>query len=303
MNFTNYTGTGRRIAFRNTLAKGSNLAYSINYIDDIVITVSCGIHSLPYTENFDSYTASTTAETGVQPDCWNVVTEDASLSNATKPQVYYNASYATSGSYTLRMKNRCIYAMPALSRELNVNELAMRFKLRQPKAVYRLQVGVVDNQGNFELVKTINNASTGMEDVSVSFANYTGNGHRIAFRNTVSSSSTLDYSINYIDNINLTGSTNTKSDVVTDEDIIAPDVMSTDRYLESIMVYPNPTTGELHIDAVDVRKVECYSQMGQLVRVYENVRDLDLGDLAQGVYVLRITVLQGVTMRKVVKRR
>ena len=303
VDFANYTGSGRRIAFRNTLVKGSTLDYSINYIDNIVLdySSSCGIAVLPYAENFDNYTTSTTAETGIQPDCWEVVTEDVALTNSTMPQVYHG--YATSGSYSLRMKNRCVFAMPRLVANIPVNGLTMTFKLRQPKSLYRLQVGVVDNQGNFELVKTINNASTGTEDVSVSFANYTGNGHRIAFRNTLVKGSTLDYSINYIDNINLTGSANTKSEEVTDGDVMAPDMMSADRYLESIMVYPNPTTGELHIDAVDVRKVECYSQMGQLVRVYENVRDFDLGDLAQGVYVLRITVPQGVTMRKVVKRR
>ncbi|MDD6186181.1 MAG: T9SS type A sorting domain-containing protein, partial [Bacteroidales bacterium] len=76
----------------------------------------------------------------------------------------------------------------------------------------------------------------------------------------------------------------------------------TERYLDNIAVYPNPTTGMLHIDAVDVQKVECYSQMGQLVGVYDNVNELNIGELAKGVYMLRITVPQGVTMRKVVKR-
>ncbi|MBO4655677.1 MAG: T9SS type A sorting domain-containing protein, partial [Bacteroidales bacterium] len=46
---------------------------------------------------------------------------------------------------------------------------------------------------------------------------------------------------------------------------------------------------------------ECYSQMGQLVGVYDNA-DIDLGSFANGVYMLRITVPQGVTMRKVVKK-
>ena len=80
------------------------------------------------------------------------------------------------------------------------------------------------------------------------------------------------------------------------------EAMEADLYLEGIEVYPNPTTGLLQIDAVDVQRVECYSQMGQLVGVYENVNELNLGDLAKGVYMLRITVPQGVTMRKVVKR-
>ena len=73
--------------------------------------------------------------------------------------------------------------------------------------------------------------------------------------------------------------------------------------LESIAVYPNPTTGELYIDAIGIQKVECYNQMGQLVRVYDNVlNSIDLNNLSEGVYTLRITVPQGVTMRKVVKK-
>ena len=145
----------------------------------------------------------TTAETGVQPSCWEVVSEDVALTDATRPQVYYNANYATSGSYTLRMKNRCVYAMPELEVDGNVSDLTMTFKLRQPKSTYRLQVGVVNTDGRFEVVKTINNASTETEDVTVDFSGYTGGGNRIAFRNTVPSSSTLDYSVNYIDDITL----------------------------------------------------------------------------------------------------
>ena len=206
IDFANYTGSGHRIAFRNTLVSGSTLDYSINYIDDITLDYTpapCGISELPYAENFDSYTTSTTAETGEQPRCWEVVSEDVALTASTKPQLYHSTTYATSGSYTLRMKNRCVYAMPELDENVNVNDLTMTFRLRQPKAVYRLQVGVVDGQGTFKLVKTVNNASTGTEDVTVDFANYTGNGHRIAFRNTLVSGSTLDYSINYIDDITL----------------------------------------------------------------------------------------------------
>ena len=301
VDFSAYTGSSHRIAFRNTVPKGSTLSYSYNYIDDIVLDYAgdmlCGI-TLPYTENFDGFTTSTTAETGVEPTCWEVVTEDATLTAATRPQVYYGN--ATSGNYSLRMKNRCVYAMPEFAEEVDVSTLAMRFNLRQSNAKYRLQVGVLNTAGEFELVATLNNSSTEMEEVTVDFSDYNGNGNRIAFRNTVSKGSTLTYSYNYLDDINIFSST-TKMNVVdvnTDNAVAMP----VDRYLESITVYPNPTTGMLHIDAVDVQKVECYSQMGQLVGVYENVNELNIGNLAKGVYTLRITVPQGVTMRKVVKR-
>ena len=163
---------------------------------------TCTIISLPYSEDFESYTTSTASETGVQPDCWEVTTEDVTLTNATKPQLY--RGFSTSGSYSLRMKNRCVYAMPELRQDVNINELSMTFQLRQGSAIYRLQVGVVNDEGEFEVVETINNASTEIEEVTVDFSSYTGIGRRIAFRNTLKQSSTIDYSTNYIDDIMLT---------------------------------------------------------------------------------------------------
>jgi hypothetical protein len=301
VDFTGYTDGGHRIAFRNTLVKGSNLDYSYNYIDDIEISYvnSCEIAVLPYPENFDTYTTTTATETGVQPDCWEVIPEDVELTEATMPQLY--RGYATSGSYSLRMKNRCIYAMKPLSANINVGELTMTFNLRQPNAKYRLQVGVLNENGEFTVVKTLKCSSTSnMEAKTVNFSGYTGN--RIAFRNTLVpgtglSTTYYDYSVNYIDDINLNYTTVSNKDA-NDENMIGANAD-----MENVVVYPNPTTGELYIDAVGIQKVECYNQMGQLVRVYDNVlNSIDLDNLSQGVYTLRITVPQGVAVRKVVKR-
>jgi len=302
VDFSGYTGNGNRIAFRNSLSKSSSLDYSINYIDDIALAYAsantCEINVLPYVEKFDEYSTSTASETGAQPDCWEVIAEDVTLNNATMPQVYYNATYATSGSYTLRMKNRCTIAMPALSQNLPVSSLTMTFNLRQPNTKYRLQVGVLNDEGEFTLVKTFKCSGSNMEAKTVDFSNYTGNGHRIAFRNTLvpgtgMSTTYLDYSVNYIDDINLDYTVLGKG---------VANVIDMDADLENIEVYPNPTTGLLHIGAEDVLKVECYSMMGQIVGVYDNVRDIDISSLSKGVYTLRITMPQGVAMRKVVKR-
>lgn len=178
---------------------------------------TCNTISLPYSEGFDSYTTSTTSETGVQPSCWKVITEDVALTNSTMPQIYHG--YATSGSYSMRLKNRCVYAMPALDENINVNTLTMSFQLRQPKSIYRLQVGVVED-GGFHAVKTINNASTSMEQVTVDFSGYTGNGHRIAFRNTLIKGSNIDYSYNYIDDIVLYYADSVGGDTLTPQDTL-----------------------------------------------------------------------------------
>jgi len=135
--------------------------------------------------------------------------------------------------------------------------------------------------------------------VSVDFSEYDGDGRRIAFRNVLSGSLGYDYSINYIDDIDLDY---TEAEEISKAVVDDGDAMDADRYLTDIVVYPNPTTGMLYIDAIDVQKVECYNQMGQLVGVYDNTNELNIGELAKGVYMLRITVPQGVTMRKVVKK-
>ena len=310
-NFSNYTGNGRRIAFRNTLQAGAPYNYSYNYIDDIVLKTNTpegdcadGI-SINYFEDFDNYTTSTIAATGETPKCWELVdsyVDDMTGSKA--PQIYYKGSFATSGRYTLRMVNRCVYAMPEISEGTEMNTLLLSMNVRQPNKCYQLEVGVWEYDEDaqeyvFVPVDTINNTELDMNHVEVNFANYTGNGRRIAFRNSLNSGARYDYSYNYIDDISL-NSNEAKISVNTNENVI--DEMGVDSYLESIAVYPNPTVGELHIGAVDVQKVECYNQMGQLVAVYDNENNISLNNLANGVYTLRITVPQGVTMRKVVKK-
>ena len=290
-------GEGRYIVFKNVGGSEGDL-YSNNYLDDITLTYVemndplCEVDPDAYIEDFETYAV------GSEPKCWEVIMEDVTLDSETRPQVYGNFNTTAGGSKTLRLKNRCVYAMPECSDPYPIGGMSMTFNLRQPKSIYRLQVGVVDEQGNFTVVKTFKCSSTEMEAKEVNFQGYTG---RVAFRNTLvpgtgRSTDYLDYSINYIDDIDFIMLEDEKMDA-------GAESFDTNADLESIEVYPNPTTGNLYIDAMNIQKVECYNQMGQLVRVYDNVRNsIDLNNLSEGVYTLRITVPQGVTVRKVVKR-
>ena len=205
--------------------------------------------------------------------------------------------------------------MPALSDTIALNTLKMDMYVRQANSSYRLQVGVWEDDGTFVPVATVSNSTTGVEHVEVDFSGYTGTGHRIAFRN-INTSNSSSYSLNYLDDITLSripdkiaetetgGSAATGDGSVEDETEIGTP-MGVDGFveeLENLTVYPNPTTGQLHIDAIDVTRVECYSQMGQLVAVFNNERDIDISHLSSGVYMLRVTLPQGVTVRKVVKK-
>ena len=209
VDFSSYTGNGHYIAFRNILAPNYTGDYSINYIDDLTLSTStpvCSLHiyNLPYTDNFDSYTSSTTAKTGVEPYCWTLAHQDVSMTDEYRPMIYYSSSMAHSGNYSLILNKRGIYAMPYF--DGNVSTLQLSMYLKQPQAKYQLQVGVMSNLNNantFVPVATINNGSTGIEPVMVSLASYTGDGHYIAFRNILAPGYTGDYSLNYIDDLTL----------------------------------------------------------------------------------------------------
>ena len=68
-----------------------------------------------------------------------------------------------------------------------------------------------------------------------------------------------------------------------------------------IQVYPNPTTGWLHLSQ-EVDGVTVYDLTGRMVAEYRRVDTIDLGDLAPGVYTLRLTSSSATAVRRVVKR-
>ena len=72
--------------------------------------------------------------------------------------------------------------------------------------------------------------------------------------------------------------------------------------LEGIVIYPNPTTGKLTIDAEGVTKVEVFDHAGRLVNTFVNTNQLDISQLPTGTYALRITLQKGSTVRRVIKR-
>ncbi|MBR4911852.1 MAG: T9SS type A sorting domain-containing protein, partial [Bacteroidales bacterium] len=279
-------------------------------IDDIVLSYAqdavCGINSLSWDESFEGY-ATNEGATGVEPDCWEVVTEDVALDASTRPQLYAEFNTTAGGHYTLRMRNRCVYAMPELSAAYDVKDLTMTFNLRQPKTFYRLQVGVLDADSNFELVEEINNASLDIESVSVDFSSYTGSGHRIAFRNVLKGKR-YEYSYNYLDDIHIdltanVAPTKSVSDLTEEADAA--------EYLERITVYPNPTTDVVNVqctmDNVHCSGIEVIDVYGKVVRTVVGANNysptqINVSGLAAGMYYVRVTTDRGVVTKPFVKR-
>ena len=76
--------------------------------------------------------------------------------------------------------------------------------------------------------------------------------------------------------------------------------------VQNLAIYPNPTTGLVHIDIIPTLNahllIEVLDLAGRRVALFENTATLDLTGLAAGTYTLRITMPDGVAIRKVVKR-
>ncbi len=90
--------------------------------------------------------------------------------------------------------------------------------------------------------------------------------------------------------------------VIGDADIPA----NTAEYIASLFnVYPNPTTGQLFIEAEDRAEVVLYSSQGRLItkfNVQTGTNTFDFTDYATGVYILKITTNEGQAIKRVIKQ-
>ena len=303
VSFARYTGNGRYIAFRNVLASGYSGEYSCNYIDDLTLSVRCAIHNseLPWIEGFENLTTSTTAKTGVEPACWTLVHQDVSMTTEYKPMVYYEASCAHSGNYSLILNKRCLYALPTVI--ANVNTLQMELYVRQTQTKYQLQVGVlsdISNYNTFVPVATLDNGSntTSSQRHVVNFSSYTGNGHYIAFRNILAPGNSGEYSCNYIDDITL----RQPSAAYLEDDKSGSTHLDTPSQ-HRLTLYPNPTSGKLTVEAdEEVVRVDVFDYTGRCVASFERQTTVDLSRLATGLYTLRVTLPERIEVRRVVKQ-
>ena len=278
-----------------------------------LIVIHCNSITPPYTENFDSYTESTTAATGVEPDCWELVQEDVDMPDAKRPQLYYKSAFANSGNYSLLLNYRGIYAMPAMAEDVTIQDVKLEMYLRQANAAYLLEVGVWDDATNtFMPVVLFNNATTGVEQVTCDFSSYTGNGRRIAFRNVLVSGKTWNYSYNYLDDITIDNAVAAKG-TASDESVT--DAMAADRDMVDVTVYPNPTKDVVNVECtmnnVQLEGIEVIDVYGKVVRNVglpqcdsptDGISRINVSDLAAGMYFVRVTTDKGAVTKPFVKR-
>lgn len=62
---------------------------------------------------------------------------------------------------------------------------------------------------------------------------------------------------------------------------------------DGITVSPNPTHSLVRIEGVTIAEVQVYNAIGQLVKTIQNANEIDMNQLSEGIYLLRITATDG----------
>ncbi|MBR4136493.1 MAG: fibronectin type III domain-containing protein, partial [Bacteroidales bacterium] len=206
-------GTGTTITANTNPTTISGLSASTPY--DVYVQADCGggdtsswsnagtgatacgeITAMPYSEGFDSYGSGTT----VYPLCWSKI----NTYSADRP--YVNASgyngaclyffTGTSGTYNIAIS-------PEFSSSIPMNSLTATFMYKGSSSSDRLIVGVIGSTTDattFVPVDTVYPAASASTWTSktVSFANYTGTGHYVAFKNEYTTTSAYAYLDNLV---------------------------------------------------------------------------------------------------------
>jgi hypothetical protein len=85
--------------------------------------------------------------------------------------------------------------------------------------------------------------------------------------------------------------------------IFVSDVGIDETALSQILVYPNPTTGELRIESKEseIKNVEIFDVFGKKILLNYIVNHIDISDLQAGIYFIKVITTQGEIVKKVVK--
>ena len=177
-------------------------------------TACADMSTLPFMENFDSYTGatSTSVATNNLPYCWSYLNEGTSTSYSGYPIIYASATYAASGSNSIRFYTYTtsgtyddqIAILPPIDSDVNpLNTLQLALDVRALSTSYnfKLDVGIMTNpsdRNTFVTIQTINTQSTTYANYEIPFSQYTGTGKYIALR---ASMPTTGYNYGYVDNI------------------------------------------------------------------------------------------------------
>ena len=66
-----------------------------------------------------------------------------------------------------------------------------------------------------------------------------------------------------------------------------------EKSVESVSLYPNPASDIVRVEGITVAEVQVYNALGQLVKMVRGTNEIDLSGLVEGVYLVRITDVEG----------
>ena len=169
--------------------------YSQYALNVVTVTTAClPIDSLPYVQSFDTYGTGT----GAYLPCWDRLNTYTS-SSTNYPYItttHYDGVgslylYAgTSGTYNIAVS-------PLIDENIPVNTLQTTFMYRAGNTTSYLIVGVMTNPADANTFMPIDTvkpaAASSWEPFEVSFSQYTGNGHYIAFKNEYNTTTGYGY--------------------------------------------------------------------------------------------------------------
>jgi len=177
-------------------------------------TACADVATLPFMENFDSHTGATTTSVSVNnlPYCWSYINEGTSTSYSGYPMIYASATYAASGSNSMRFYTYTtagtyddqIAILPPIDTDVNpMNTLQIALDVRDNATSYpfHLDVGIMTDptdRNTFVTLQTITTSSTTYANYEIPFSQYQGTGKYIALR---ASQPTTGYNYGYVDNI------------------------------------------------------------------------------------------------------
>lgn len=65
------------------------------------------------------------------------------------------------------------------------------------------------------------------------------------------------------------------------------------------MIFPNPTKGKITVKADDIEKIEVLNLQGKEI-YFGTEKEIDLGHLSKGIYIIKVTTQKGVAVGKVI---
>jgi len=78
--------------------------------------------------------------------------------------------------------------------------------------------------------------------------------------------------------------------------------IETEQLISTFVIYPNPTTGVVSISLDNIKKIDLYNNIGQLVSTFTNTSVIDLSKYPTGQYMLRIQIPDSIVIRKIIKQ-